>query len=61
VIEKIRKYIREVMVEMKKVAWPTFPELKNSTGVVVVMVVILLLFIGVIDRMLAWMVAQILG
>ena len=59
--DKIKKYVREVWVEMRKVAWPTIPELKNSTSVVIVMVVILLVFIGIIDRILTLLVSQILG
>ena len=60
-IDRIKKYVREVWVEMRKVAWPTIPELKNSTGVVIVMVALILVFIGIIDRILTLLVAQILG
>jgi preprotein translocase subunit SecE len=49
---KVRGFLKEVVEELKKVAWPTRKELKSSTGLVIVMVVILVLFIGLIDLLL---------
>ncbi len=49
---KVQGFLKEVVEELKKVAWPTRKELKSSTGLVVVMMVILVIFIGLIDLLL---------
>ena len=50
--EKIKNYLIETKVELKKVTWPKVEELKESTRVVIVATIILTLFIGVIDLVL---------
>jgi preprotein translocase subunit SecE len=52
-IEKARKFITDVIAEMKKVSWPTRNELRGSTLVVIVTVIIIAIFIGVVDRILS--------
>ena len=52
-IEKSRKFLSDVVVEMKKVSWPTFNELKGSTMVVIVTVIVIAIFIGIVDRILS--------
>ena len=52
-IAKIRKFMSDVVVEMKKVSWPSIHELRGSTVVVIVTVIILAIFIGVVDRILS--------
>jgi len=44
------EYFKDVRVEMSKVSWPTREELRESTLVVIVMVFVIALFIGVVDR-----------
>jgi preprotein translocase subunit SecE len=44
-----RQYLREVNGEMRKVAWPTRPEVLNSTVIVVIGVVIMTAIIFVLD------------
>ncbi|HXF59355.1 MAG TPA: preprotein translocase subunit SecE [Candidatus Saccharimonadales bacterium] len=48
----IADYIRDVRVEMSKVSWPSRRELRDSTLVVIVMVFIVAIFIGIVDRAL---------
>ncbi len=48
-MEKIRQFLSEVVVELKKSAWPTRKELVDSTLVVIVTVVILGVFIALAD------------
>jgi preprotein translocase subunit SecE len=52
-LQSISDYVRDVRVEMSKVTWPTRDELRESTIVVIVMVVIMTLFIGIVDRVLS--------
>ncbi|MCX7879315.1 MAG: preprotein translocase subunit SecE [Ignavibacteria bacterium] len=46
---KIRKYLNEVAKEMKKVSWPTRAQLRESTYVVIIAMLIFTLFIYLID------------
>jgi len=46
---RIKKFIREVRAELKKVAWPTRRELVAFTGVVFVSVVVVAALIWIID------------
>lgn len=43
------QYIREVRDEMRKVAWPSWPEVRRYSLVVLVTVVIFTAFIGGVD------------
>ena len=52
-VEKVRNYLSETRVEIKKVTWPTVEELKESTRVVIVATIILTAFIGVVDQILS--------
>jgi preprotein translocase SecE subunit len=53
-IQGITDYVRDVRVEMTKVSWPTAAELRESTMVVIVMVFIMMVFIGIVDRILSY-------
>jgi preprotein translocase subunit SecE len=46
---KVREFLTEVLVELKKSAWPTRRELTDSTIVVIVTVLILGLFVAFAD------------
>jgi preprotein translocase subunit SecE len=54
VIRAITDYVRDVRVEMNKVSWPSRRELRDSTLVVIVMVIIVSIFIGIVDRALSF-------
>jgi preprotein translocase subunit SecE len=51
---KAREFLKEVQVEATKVSWPTRNELRDSTIVVIVTVLIVSVFIGVVDRLLSF-------
>jgi len=42
-------YLREVWAELRKTVWPTWPELRQMTWVVIVTVVLFGVFLGVLD------------
>lgn len=48
-IKKVKDFLREVKIEIKKVVFPTKDELIGSTWVVIIVVLIISLFLGVID------------
>ena len=47
---RARKFMQEVVAEMKKVTWPTRPELLQATLVVIVAVAIMAAFLGLADQ-----------
>ena len=53
VAQSVSEYVKDVRVEMGKVSWPSRAELRESTLVVIVMVFIVAVFIGVVDRALS--------
>ncbi|UCG52276.1 MAG: preprotein translocase subunit SecE [Candidatus Latescibacterota bacterium] len=52
-IERLKNYLLETRIELKKVTWPTKDELKEATRVVVVASILLTIFIGIIDQILS--------
>jgi preprotein translocase subunit SecE len=52
-LEKIKTFLHEVKIEGKKVNYPSKDELIGSTWVVVITVVIMSLYLGAIDLVLA--------
>ncbi len=60
-MEKIQKFLKEVNAELRKVTWPTKDELIGSTIVVIVVSVIVAVFIGIVDRILTFVVQSIFG
>lgn len=52
-IEKVRQFLLDVKVEFKKVVWPSRKQTTSTTGVVILVVFIVALFLGVIDMALA--------
>jgi preprotein translocase subunit SecE len=51
-LEKVKNYLAETRVELKKVTWPNKGELKDATRVVVVASILLTIFIGIVDQIL---------
>ncbi len=52
-IERVKNYLAETRVELRKVTWPNKGELKDATRVVVVASILLTIFIGVVDQILS--------
>ncbi len=60
-IEKVKKYLSETKIEMKKVTWPTRDELKESTRIVIIATIIVTLFVGIVDQILTLIIKRLLG
>jgi len=54
VIDSTVKYLREVRSEMLKVTWPTLPELKGSTLLVIILSAFFTIYVGGVDLILAF-------
>jgi len=51
---QFREFLKDVQVEATKVSWPTRNELRDSTAVVIVTVLLVSVFIGIVDRALTF-------
>jgi preprotein translocase subunit SecE len=49
-----REFVKGVRLESEKISWPTPTELRDSTIVVIVTVLLISLFIGLVDRALTF-------
>jgi len=61
ILNKIKQFLRESKVELKKVTWPTPRQALASTSVVIVVVIIVSFFLGAVDLGLTKIVRLILG
>ena len=48
-ISRTREFVAEVSVEMKKVTWPDWEQLRNATGVIIIFVLVVAGIIGLMD------------
>ena len=55
-IQKIKEFLREVKLEVKKVVFPSKVELVGSTWVVIITVIVISLFLGIVDLALSKLV-----
>lgn len=60
-MQKLRTFLESVKIELAKVTWPTRKETVATTGVVVVIIVLISLYLGVCDLVLAKLMRLILG
>ncbi len=60
-MQKLKTFLESVKIELAKVTWPTRKETVATTGVVVVIIVLISLYLGVCDLVLAKLMRLILG
>jgi preprotein translocase subunit SecE len=60
-VTRVREFVQEVLAEFRKVTWPSRQELVNSTVVVIAVTVVLSLFLGGVDIVLARVVEWVLS
>ena len=54
-------FVREAVIETRKVVWPTRKETIQTTAIVFVMVLVLAAFLWVVDISFLWMVRWLMG
>ena len=59
-LRRAQEFVREVVAEFRKVTWPSRHELINSTVVVITVTVVVALFLGGVDIVLAKIVEAML-
>ncbi len=46
---RIQRFFRETIGELRRVSWPTWPEARRLTAIVVVVLIIMSLFLWMVD------------
>ncbi len=59
--DKIVTYYEETMIEMKKVTWPTWDEVRGSTIVVIITSILLAAFTFAVDSGLSYLTRLVLS
>ena len=60
-MRRLQNYFRDVILELRKVTWPTRDELKGATITVIIFALISTLFVGSVDFVLGYIVKLVLG
>lgn len=60
-MQKVKPFLESVKIELSKVTWPTRKETMATTGVVIVIIILISIFLGVCDVVLAKLMRIILG
>jgi len=58
---RIHRYIRETIGELRKVSWPTWPEARRLTLIVIAVMIFMSLFLWMIDLGATALLAKALG
>jgi preprotein translocase subunit SecE len=59
-VTRVREFVQEVLLEFRRVTWPSRQELINSTVVVLALTVVVAFFLGGVDIGLSKIVQRIL-
>ena len=54
-------YFRQVRAEMTKVSWPTWEDLRKSTMVIILFVIMIGILIGIMDFVFSKLLIDVLG
>jgi preprotein translocase subunit SecE len=60
-VQKVMQFFESVKLELGKVTWPTRKETMATTGVVVIIVLLVSVYLGTCDVILAKLMRMILG
>ena len=58
--EQTRSYIEEVKAEMKRVSWPSWPQVRATTGVVIAAVFLFAAYFAIVDGVVNWAINHII-
>ncbi len=56
--KKLKNFLRDVTSELKKVTWPSRPEVTNTTVVVIVATVVIGFYLFFWDIVSSWLIGQ---
>ena len=52
-MRKLIDYIKQSIIELKKVSWPSKDEVQSSTYVVITTIIFISLFLGMVDKIIS--------
>ena len=55
---RLSQFFRDVRAEMKRVSWPSFKEVKNTTIITLVAVIFFAIYLFLVDRIWAFLLVQ---
>jgi len=55
------EYVRDVRAEIRKVTWPTWPDLRRTTVIVSIFVIVIGVIIGIMDVISSKLLIDLLG
>ena len=58
---RIQRFIRETMGELRRVTWPTWLESRNLTVIVIIVLVVMALFLWLVDLTATQLLALVIG
>lgn len=59
-IDRLKTFLNEVKIEMKKVSWPTRKETVATTSAVIISVFLIAFFLGLVDLGLSKMIERLI-
>lgn len=59
--EQTRTYIEEVRAEMRRVSWPSWPQVRATTGVVIAAVFLFAAYFAVVDALVNSAIGKIIN
>ena len=57
----IQRYFRETTGELRKVNWPTWPEARRLTGLVLLVMLVIGIFLSTVDHLSVALINLVLG
>ena len=61
VVQRTSTYIQDVRMEVRKVSWPTWDDLRKSTVMILIIILILGAIIGLMDLAFSKLLIDLLG
>ena len=52
---KLTKYLKETKSELKKVTWPSKDQIKNNTGIIIVFIIMVAIFLSICEIGFGWL------
>ncbi len=59
--QRSRGFVWQVRGEVRKITWPSLDDLRRSTVVITILVIIIGIVIGVMDRAFSWLLIDFFG
>lgn len=60
-VQNVKTFLESVKIELAKVTWPTRKETVATTGVVIIIIIMISFYLGLCDVLLAKLMRLILG